>query len=98
MPHDIQTKEAMDSVALREQTWDDLLALPEDAFLVVREFVLFQKKRSAPSRARRSQNTRSTGKSAALDKLLRFKGSLARDIDINKELGEALDEKHKRFV
>ena len=86
----------MNSVALREKVWDDLLTLPEDAFLVVREFVLFQKSRSALLNAKRSRITDSTRKSAALAGLLKFKGSLARDIDIATELGEALDEKHKR--
>jgi len=88
----------MDSVMLREKVWDDLLTLPEDAFLVVREFVLFQKNRSVLSDTKQSRITNLTRKSTALAKLLKFKGSLTRDIDITTELGEALDEKHKRSL
>ena len=90
----------MKSMTSREQVCDDLLTLPEDAFLAVREFVLFQKSRSAPPSPspRPSRAVAPVRKSAALSGLLKFKGSLARDVDCAAELGEALDEKHKRSL
>ena len=36
----------MNSEMSREKVWEDLLTLPEEAFLAVREFVLFQKSRN----------------------------------------------------
>ena len=88
----------MDSVILREKVWDDLLTLPEDAFLAVREFVLFQKNRSGLSGVERLGRAGSFGRSTALVSLLKFKGTLARDVDLAMELEEALDEKHKRLI
>jgi hypothetical protein len=86
----------MNSVALRERVCDDLLTLPEDALLAVREFVLFQKSRREAPSAKQTGVSDSEKRAAAFAELLKFKGTIDRDIDIAKELGEALDEKYNR--
>ena len=87
----------MNAVALREQVWDDILSLPEEAFAMVREFVLFQKSRNAWVDTRRDAASRAK-KEAALARLMKFRGTIDREIDVKKEKCEALDEKYKRFL
>ena len=86
----------MNSVMPREKVWDDLLTLPEEAFLVVREFVLFQKSRNGLRGATHVATATRSEKEAAFARLMKLRSTFDREIDVEKEKCEALDEKHKR--
>jgi hypothetical protein len=91
-----EKKKAMGNATLREEVWGDLLVLPEEALVTVREFVLFQKSRSGLRGAGEPSHHAMAEKEAAFARLMTFKGTIDREIDIDKEHGEALDEKYKR--
>ena len=88
----------MNSVMSREKVWDDLLTLPEEAFLAVREFVLFQKSRNGLRGVAHDAIATRREKEAAFARLMKFRGTIDREIDVDREKCEALDEKHKRSL
>jgi len=87
----------MNTETLRNIIHDDINTLPENALETVREFVLFQKSRHLAGDGFSSPD-RQAVKDAAFARILKNRKTIDRDIDVKKELCEALDEKYKRFL
>jgi hypothetical protein len=85
-------------MTIRELVKEEIDALPEESLYVVQEFVLFQKYKGSlfPGIAKiEEQEVQDIARrQTAFDSLMKYHKTLPADFDGEKELLEALDEKH----
>ena len=73
---------------IKTQIRNDLEMLPENALQSVREFVLFQRERNKPHEEQLEKQKRAR-RTAGMAILMKYKGTIDREIDVKKELEEA---------
>jgi len=88
----------MDSATLYKMVLDDLQALPEDALYEVRDFVVSKKRRIEMDADGEMDDADRARREAAFARLLKNRGTPDREIDVKKELAEALDERYSRSL
>ena len=74
----------------------DIDEMPDEMLEVVREFVVFLKRYNVDTEKKNSE-LHDNKVERGYQTLLKYKGTLKRDVDIKKERLEALDEKYNRF-
>ncbi|MCL1909364.1 MAG: hypothetical protein FWG05_00340 [Kiritimatiellaeota bacterium] len=79
---------------LIESVVNDMRVLPEDTLREVRDFVRFKRDR-IPTNVNRLDENEKARRSAAFERLMKFRGTLDRKIDIKQELTEAYTEMYE---